>query len=150
MHIRKWKVFPLSHRTSTIVCFLQTPESSGSRMWCHGDRGGGGSWPHVEADEAGLIQLLPQLHLHAHVVVDVEGHAPEHLVVVVVRILGIVWRHEAIGVHLQGAGCHCCHLGSPHNRLHAILTNGQLRHLLPGTAEPEGPLCCAPHPPQSL
>lgn len=47
------------------------------------------------------MQPLPQVHLHAHVVVDVEDDRVEALVVVMVRIALVVWGHEAIGAHLR-------------------------------------------------
>lgn len=59
------------------------------------------SLAHVEADEARLVQPLPQSHLHLEVVVDVEHHRMVALVVVVVRVLLVVWGHEAVCAHLH-------------------------------------------------
>lgn len=56
---------------------------------------------HVESYEARLVQLLPQSHFHAQVVVDVEAHRVVGAVVVVVRVVLIVWGHEAVRAHLQ-------------------------------------------------
>lgn len=56
---------------------------------------------HVESYEAGLVQLLPQSHLQPQVVVDVEAHRVVGAVVVVVRVVLIVWGHEAICAHLH-------------------------------------------------
>lgn len=55
---------------------------------------------HVESYEARLVQLLPQSHFHAQVVVDVEAHRVVGAVVVVVRVVLIVWGHEAVRAHL--------------------------------------------------
>lgn len=59
------------------------------------------SLPHVEIDEASLVQLLPHLQLQLHVVVDVEDQAMEALVVVVVRVVLIIGGDEAIRIHLE-------------------------------------------------
>lgn len=56
---------------------------------------------HVESYEARLVQLLPQIHFHAQVVVGVEAHRVVGVVVVVVRVVLIVWGHEAVRAHLQ-------------------------------------------------
>lgn len=56
---------------------------------------------HVQSYEAGLVQLLPQRHLHPQVMVDVEAHRVVGAVVVVVRVVLIVWGHEAVCAHLH-------------------------------------------------
>lgn len=55
---------------------------------------------HVELDESRLVQLLPQDHLHPHVVVDVEDEPVEEFVVVVVGVFTVVWSYEAVRAHL--------------------------------------------------
>lgn len=55
----------------------------------------------VEPYEAFLVQLLPQRHLHPQVVVDEEAHRAVAFVVVVVRVLPVVRRHEAVRAHLR-------------------------------------------------
>lgn len=50
------------------------------------------------------MQLLPQLHLHAHVMVDVEAHGVEASVKVMVRVVAEVGRDEAVGAHLRHRG----------------------------------------------
>lgn len=47
------------------------------------------------------MQLLPQVHLHAQVVVDEEAHLAVGAVKVVVRVVYVVGRHEAVRAHLQ-------------------------------------------------
>ncbi len=47
------------------------------------------------------MQLLPQSHFHAQVVVDVEAHWVIVAVVVVVRVVLIVRGHEAVCIHLH-------------------------------------------------
>lgn len=61
---------------------------------------------HVEPHEAGLVQLLPQIHLHPQVVVDEEAHLMVAAVVVVVRVVLIVGGHEAVRAHLHQRGKH--------------------------------------------
>lgn len=56
---------------------------------------------HVELDKSGLVQVLPQVHLQAQVVVDEEADRVEVLVVVVVRVSAVVRRHEAVRTHLE-------------------------------------------------
>lgn len=56
---------------------------------------------HVQPYEARLVQLLPQSHLHPQVVVDEEAHRMVAAVVVVVRVVLIVWGHEAVRAHLH-------------------------------------------------
>ena len=48
------------------------------------------------------MQLLPQLHLRPKVMVGSKSHISVGFVVVVVRVLLIVGRHEAIGADLHG------------------------------------------------
>lgn len=55
---------------------------------------------HVERDEACLVELLPQCHLHLQVMVDEETHRVISAVIVVVRVVFIVWSHEAVRAHL--------------------------------------------------
>lgn len=64
------------------------------------------SLAHVEADEACLVQPLPQSHLHLEVMVDVEHHRMVVLVVVMVRVLPVVWGHEAVRAHLDQPNTH--------------------------------------------
>lgn len=64
------------------------------------------SLAHVQSDEARLVQPLPQSHLHLEVMVDVEDHWMVVPVVVVVRVLHVVWGHEAIHAHLQQQNTH--------------------------------------------
>lgn len=59
------------------------------------------SLAHVELDEACLVQPLPQSLFHLEVMVDVEDHWVVVLVVVVVRVLHVVWGHEAVHAHLR-------------------------------------------------
>lgn len=47
------------------------------------------------------MQLLPQSHLHPQVVVDEEAHRMVGVVVVVVRVVLVVWGHEAVCAHLH-------------------------------------------------
>lgn len=47
------------------------------------------------------MQLLPQVHLHAQVVVGIEDHRVEASVKVMVRVVLVVGGHEAIGTHLR-------------------------------------------------
>lgn len=47
------------------------------------------------------MQLLPQVHLHAQVMVDKEAHWVVAAVKVVVRVVTVVGGHEAIGAHLH-------------------------------------------------
>lgn len=56
---------------------------------------------HVQSYEARLVQLLPQSHFHTQVVVDEEAHWMIAVVVVVVRVVVIVWGHEAVRTHLH-------------------------------------------------
>lgn len=56
---------------------------------------------HVELQESRLVQVLPQDHLHAQVVVDEEAHPMVGAVKVVVRVALVVGRHEAVRTHLQ-------------------------------------------------
>lgn len=47
------------------------------------------------------MQPLPQVHLHAQVMVDIEAHRVVFAVKVVVRVVIVVGGHEAIGAHLH-------------------------------------------------
>ena len=65
-----------------------------------------GSRSHVQPYEAILVQLLPQPQLRAIVMVGKESHFAQGFVIVVVRVLLIVGRHEAIGADLHGKDDH--------------------------------------------
>lgn len=56
---------------------------------------------HVQSDEACLVQPLPQSHFQPEVMVDIEADWMVVVVVVVVRVLYVVWGHEAVCAHLQ-------------------------------------------------
>lgn len=60
----------------------------------------------VQSDEACLVQPLPQSHFHLEVMVDVEDHWVVVPVVVVVRVLLVVWGHEAVDAHLHQQNTH--------------------------------------------
>lgn len=52
--------------------------------------------PHVKFNESRFVQPLPHRHLHTHVMVDEEGHLVIVFIVVVVRVVSVVRRHEAV------------------------------------------------------
>ena len=93
---------------------LKTPGSPAPRLprpvtlgaVCSWSRAPRGRRSHEQPHEASLVQLLPQRQLQAELVVGVEYHPVVGFVKVVVRVLAIVGRHEAIGADLHGKDDH--------------------------------------------